>query len=63
MQTTRSPIAGTSRSFFHVISSNAVEIISAGPDRELFTDDDIRDVPPHATVEPNLSMTLDVPTP
>ena len=42
--------------FFHVISRNAVEIISAGPDRELFTADDIRDTPPHASVEPGLSM-------
>lgn len=47
--------------FFHVISSNAVEIISAGPARELFTDDDIRDVPPHATVEPSLSMASETP--
>lgn len=38
--------------FFHVISSRAVEIISAGPDGQLFTQDDIRDVPPHASVEP-----------
>ena len=42
--------------FFHVISRNAIEIISAGPDGELFTGDDIRDVPPHASVEPDLSM-------
>ena len=42
--------------FFHVISKNAVEIISAGPDGELFTSDDIRDLPPHASVEPGLSM-------
>jgi hypothetical protein len=42
--------------FFHVISRNAVEIISAGPDGELFTGDDIRDVPPHASVEPELTM-------
>ena len=47
--------------FFHVISSNAVEIISAGPDRVVFTDDDIRDVPPHATVEPSLSMASETP--
>lgn len=40
--------------FFHVISSSAVEIISAGPDNTLFTDDDIRNVPAHASVEPDL---------
>lgn len=42
--------------FFHIISRNAVEIISAGPDRELFTGDDIRHVPPHASVEPGLTV-------
>ena len=44
--------------FFHVISKNAVEIISAGPDGELFTKDDIRDTPPHASVEPDAGLTM-----
>lgn len=44
--------------FFHVISKHAVEIISAGPDGELFTADDIRNVPPHASVEPDAGLTM-----
>ena len=42
--------------FFHVISRDAVEIISAGPDGEFFSDDDIRYMPPNARVEPELVM-------
>ena len=44
--------------FFHVISKSAVEIISAGPDGELFTADDIRNMPPHASVEPDAGLTM-----
>jgi len=44
--------------FFHVISKNAVEIISAGRDGELFTADDIRNMPPHASVEPDAGLTM-----
>ncbi|MFT5189734.1 MAG: hypothetical protein ACI9DF_000839 [Verrucomicrobiales bacterium] len=45
--------------FFHVISKSAVEIISAGPEGAFFTDDDIRDAPPNAAVEPvSLSSVL-----
>ena len=45
--------------FFHVISKDAMEIISAGPDGLLFTEDDVRNAPPQASVEPDLAMLLE----
>ena len=44
--------------FFHVISKDAVEIISSGADRLLFTEDDIRYRPPNASVEPEIDLTM-----
>lgn len=46
--------------FFHVISRSAMEIISAGPDGELFTDDDVRFVPPGAAVEPAIEVVAEL---